>query len=95
MLFDVDVMGGMNIKNQFGEQALAIFIMPPSVEVLKQRLEERGTESAEKIQHRVNKASLELRFARKFDVSIMNDDLATALKETERLVTDFLLNPEK
>ena len=60
ILFDVDVMGGINLKDKFGEQALAIFILPPSIEVLKKRLEERGTESAVKIQNRINKSSLEL-----------------------------------
>ena len=90
VLFDVDVMGGVNLKSLFGESALAIFIMPPSIEVLKQRLEKRGTESEEKIRNRINKASLELKFAKKFDVTVLNDDLEKALKETEELVADFL-----
>jgi guanylate kinase len=93
VLFDVDVMGGINLKNKFGEKALAIFIMPPSIEVLKQRLEERGTESEEKIRNRINKAALELKFARKFDVMLLNDNLEDALKEAEQLVTGFLTNP--
>ena len=67
MLFDVDVMGGCKSEKKFGDNALAIFIMPPSIEVLEQRLEKRGTESEEKIRNRINKASLELKFARKFD----------------------------
>jgi guanylate kinase len=92
VLFDVDVMGGINLKNKFGEKALAIFIMPPSIEVLKQRLEERGTESEEKIRNRINKAALELKFARKFDLRLLNDNLEDALKEAERLVTGFLTN---
>lgn len=90
VLFDVDVMGGVNLKSKFGEKALAIFVMPPSVEVLKQRLEQRGTETEEKIANRIHKASLELKFARKFDVTVLNDDLANALGETEKLVAGFL-----
>jgi guanylate kinase len=90
VLFDVDVMGGINLKSKYGEKALAIFIMPPSIEVLKQRLEQRSTESEEKIRNRINKASLELKFAKKFDVTVLNDDLAIAFKETEKLVAGFL-----
>jgi guanylate kinase len=92
VLFDVDVMGGVNLKDKYGNDALAIFIMPPSIEVLKQRLENRGTESEEKIQNRINKANLELKFARKFDVMVVNDELSTTLKETEKIVADFLNN---
>jgi guanylate kinase len=90
VLFDVDVRGGVNLKGKFGDNALAIFIMPPSIEALQQRLEERGTEPAEKIKSRINKASLELKFAKKFDVAVVNDKLDLALKETETLVADFL-----
>jgi guanylate kinase len=90
LLFDVDVMGGINLKNKFGDNALAIFVMPPSIEVLKQRLEARGTETEEKIRNRLNKAALELKFARKFDVTLLNDDLAVTLNKAERLVTGFL-----
>jgi guanylate kinase len=93
VLFDVDVMGGINLKSKFNENALAVFIMPPSLEVLKQRLELRGTETEEKIRNRVNKASLEIKFAKKFDVTIVNDDLDTTLKETVAAVTDFLAQP--
>jgi guanylate kinase len=90
VLFDVDVMGGVNLKEKYGAEALAIFIMPPSIEVLKQRLEKRGTEPEDKIRNRINKASLELKFARKFDVIVVNDELCTTLSETEALVADFL-----
>jgi guanylate kinase len=90
VLFDVDVMGGVNLKHKFGEKALAIFVMPPSIEVLKQRLEQRGTESEEKIRNRINKASLELKFSKKFDVTVLNDHLAKSLKEIEKLVAGFL-----
>ena len=92
VLFDVDVMGGINLKNKFRENALAIFVMPPSIEILKQRLEARGTESDEKIRNRLNKAALELKFARKFDVILLNDNLAEALSEAEQLVAGFLKN---
>ena len=92
VLFDVDVMGGINLKSKFGENALSIFIMPPSIEVLKHRLEARGTESDEKIRNRINKAVLEIKYARKFDVTLVNDDLASTLKETEKLVSGFLNN---
>jgi guanylate kinase len=93
VLFDVDVMGGVNLKSKFKGDALAIFIMPPSIEVLKLRLEQRGTESAEKIRNRMNKAALELKFVRKFDVSVLNDNLENAFRETEKLVSDFLQIP--
>jgi len=90
VLFDVDVMGGANLKSKFGEKALAIFVMPPSIEVLKQRLELRGTESEEKIRNRINKASLELKYTKRFDVTVLNDNLEKALIETEKLVAGFL-----
>jgi guanylate kinase len=90
VLFDVDVMGCMNLKSNFGDAALAIFINPPSIEVLKQRLEARGADSPDKIRNRINKASLELKFIRKFDVTVLNDKLEDALNQTEKLVSDFL-----
>lgn len=90
VLFDVDVMGGINLKEKFGEQALSVFVKPPSIEVLRARLEARGTETADKIRNRVNKASLELKFSHKFDRILMNDDLHKALKEAESLVAAFL-----
>lgn len=93
VLFDVDVMGGINLKSKFGEKALAVFIMPPSIEVLQKRLQERGTESAEKLQNRINKAVHELKFVRKFDLTLLNDDLSEALQEAEQLVIQFLQNP--
>jgi guanylate kinase len=92
VLFDVDVMGGINLKEKFGEHALSVFVKPPSIEVLRTRLEFRGTESADKIRNRVNKASLELKFAHKFDKILLNDELSKALKEAEHLVSSFLNN---
>ena len=90
VVFDVDVVGGVNIKKLFGDQALSIFVKAPSVEVLRQRLVGRGTDSMEKIEQRVAKAEYEMTFADKFDVVIVNDDLETALAEAEKAVRDFL-----
>lgn len=87
---DVDVLGGKNIKKHYGPRALSIFIQPPSVEVLKQRLEGRGTDAPEVIADRIARAEFELSFAPEFDVVIVNDDLATAQAETLRTVKDFL-----
>ena len=90
VLFDVDVVGGLNIKKKFGNQALALFIQPPSVEALRERLQGRGTDSPEKIEQRVAKAEYELSFAPRFDTAIGNDRLDDALAEAERKVRDFL-----
>ena len=90
VVFDVDVVGGVNIKKIFGDQALSIFIKAPSVEVLRQRLIGRGTDSMEKIEQRVAKAEYEMTFADKFDVVIVNDNLDMALAEAEKAVRDFL-----
>ena len=90
VVFDVDVVGGVNIKKIFGDQALSVFIKAPSVEVLRQRLIGRGTDSMEKIEQRVAKAEYEMTFADKFDVVIVNDNLDTALVEAEKAVRDFL-----
>ena len=90
MLFDVDVLGGLNIKKKFGAQALAIFIQPPSIDALRERLTGRGTDSAEKIEERLSKAAYELGFAPRFDTIIVNDRLDTALAEAEQKVREFL-----
>lgn len=90
VLFDVDVMGGVNIKQKFGNQALAIFIQPPSVEILKERLIGRATDAPEKIEQRIAKAEFEMAFAEKFDTIIVNDKLENALCEAEKKVRDFL-----
>ena len=90
VLFDVDVVGGLNIKKKFGNQALALFIQPPSVEALRERLQGRGTDSPEKIEQRVAKAEYELSFAPRFDTVIVNNRLDDALAEAERKVRDFL-----
>jgi guanylate kinase len=90
VLFDVDVVGGLNIKKIFGNEALAVFISPPSIGALKERLEKRATDPPEKIQLRLNKAELEMKRAPEFDVIVINEDLDRALAETEKLVGDFL-----
>jgi guanylate kinase len=94
VLFDVDVRGGVNLKSKYKDNALALFVMPPSLEVLEQRLQLRGTESEEKIRNRVNKARLELKYSGKFDEIVVNDDLCITLKETEKLVEAFLNKTE-
>lgn len=90
VIFDVDVMGGLNLKRQFGKDALSIFVMPPSVEELQKRLEKRGTDPAEKITGRVAKARFEMKYADKFDKILLNDDLNKALKEAEQMIQEFL-----
>ncbi len=90
VIFDVDVVGGLNIKKLFGEQALAIFVQPPSVEELRVRLKNRSTESEEKIAMRIAKAEHELSFAEKFDAIVVNDYLENAVIEAEKLVKNFL-----
>ena len=87
---DVDVVGGLNIKKKFGDNALSIFIQPPSVEVLRQRLTGRGTDAPEKIEQRLAKAEYEMTFADKFDTIIVNDKLEEAFREAEKKVRDFL-----
>ena len=90
VLFDVDVKGGINLKRIFGDNALSVFIMPPSVEELKARLEKRGTDSEDNIKMRVEKASSEIKMADRFDTIIVNDDLARACNEIESLVRKFI-----
>lgn len=90
IVLDVDVCGGCNIKNIYGEQALSIFIQPPSIEELRRRLEKRGTDSAEVIERRIERAEYELSFAPKFDKVIINNDLDTAVSEATSTITRFL-----
>jgi guanylate kinase len=90
VIFDVDVVGGLNIKKNYGEGALAVFVMPPSEEELKIRLKNRATDSEESIRKRVQKALHELSFAEQFDVIIENDDLPTAQRIAERVVSDYI-----
>ncbi|NNC48948.1 MAG: guanylate kinase [Flaviramulus sp.] len=90
VIFDIDVSGGLRIKRKFPEQTLAVFVKPPSIDELKIRLKKRKTESADKINMRVAKASAELATAPLFDVVIVNDNLDKALQQAEVLVSDFL-----
>lgn len=90
MLFDVDVVGGLNIKKQYGDQALAIFIMPPSKEKLRERLIKRSTDSEEMIEKRIAKADWEMTFAPQFDIVIINNILEEAKKQVETIVRHFL-----
>lgn len=90
VVFDVDVKGGVNIKNHYGDEALSLFIQPPSVEELRRRLEHRGTDTPEAIEQRLAKAGYEMAFAPQFDHVIVNDDLEKAKQETLRVVSDFL-----
>lgn len=90
VIFDVDVVGGLIIKKYYGDEALAIFVQPPSVKELQNRLQNRSTESEEKIKMRIDKAEHELSFANQFDVVIINDNLDKVFKEAEKILGDFL-----
>lgn len=90
VVFDVDVKGGCNIKQFYGDRALSIFIQPPSIDELRRRLEHRATDAPEVIQQRLDKASYELTFAPKFDYVVVNDKLEDAEAEALKLVSDFL-----
>ncbi len=90
IIFDVDVMGGLRLKSIFGDAALALFIMPPSVEELRRRLVSRATDNAEVIEKRVAKAEQEIATAPQFDRVVVNDDLATAVEEAKEIITNFL-----
>ncbi len=90
VLFDVDVAGGINLKKIYGDQALSIFIKPPSLEVLEQRLRARATESEEKLAERISKARSELAFEGDFDVVLLNDKLADTLDKASNLCADFI-----
>ena len=91
VVFDVDVKGGCNIKNYYGDRALSVFIQPPSIEELRNRLTGRGTDAPEVIEDRIARASFELTFAPKFDKVVINDDLDKAKAEALKIVKDFLL----
>lgn len=90
VVFDVDVKGGCNIKEQYGAEALSLFIQPPSVEELRRRLEGRGTDAPEVIEQRLSKAEYEMTFAPRFDHVVVNDDLETAKQTTLSLIQQFL-----
>ncbi|MDD2416954.1 MAG: guanylate kinase [Parabacteroides sp.] len=90
VVFDVDVVGGCNIKQYYGDRALSLFIQPPGIEVLRSRLEGRGTDSPEVIESRLAKATYEMTFAPKFDKVIVNDEIETAKAETLQVIRAFL-----
>jgi len=90
VIFDVDVVGGLNLKKYFGDNALAIFVKPPSIKSLEDRLRTRETETEASIARRLGKAEIELERAKEFDYILLNDDLETAFAEAERVVKEFL-----
>jgi guanylate kinase len=92
VIFDIDVQGGLHLKRKYDGQALAIFVQPPSLEVLIKRLTGRGTDTIEKLKERIIKAEKELNYAPQFDIILKNHDLQTACKEAEELVLNFLDN---
>ncbi len=92
VVFDVDVLGGLNLKKMFTQESLTLFIMPPSVQELENRLRNRNTDSDSIIKQRVEKAIYELGFAGKFDRRIVNDDLVKAQQEAFQIVSEFILN---
>jgi len=89
-IFDVDVIGGLNLKKFFGEQALAVFIKPPSIEILESRLRNRGTETEESLRKRIGKALQEMGSSEDFDCIVVNDTLGKSSSETIRLVKEFI-----
>ncbi len=89
-IIDVDVAGGVNVKSIYGDQALSIFVMPPSVEELRRRLVSRATDSEADIQKRISKAEYEMSFAPKYDKVVVNDDLDKAVAEVRKLISEFV-----
>lgn len=90
VIFDIDVIGGLHLKKKYGESALAIFVQPPSLEVLIERLTSRGTDLPEKLAERIKKADKELKYADQFDVILKNYELGKACTEAEKIVLEFL-----
>jgi guanylate kinase len=90
VIFDIDVHGGLNLKKTYGKEALGIFVMPPSVEELEKRLNNRSTDDPDKIKLRIRKAESELKYASLFDRIIHNTDLEKAVREAEEMVTEFI-----
>lgn len=89
VIFDVDVKGGLNLKKYFGDRALAVFVKVPTMEMLKSRLKDRGTESEESLSRRIFKANFEMSFQGNFDVVLLNEDLEKSLAEAQKLYEDF------
>ena len=91
VVLDIDVKGAMNVKSIYGDRALALFIMPPSIEELRRRLESRATDAPEVIDERVAKAAYELSFATRYDARVVNDELSKAVNETHDVIAEFLV----
>ena len=91
VILDLDVMGGINVKKMYGKKALAVYIKPPSIEVLRERLIKRATDSMEDINNRVEKAAFELSFIDKYDCCVVNDVLEIAVKEVHDIIVDFIM----
>lgn len=90
VIFDIDVEGGLNLKSQFKDDALAVFVMPPSIKILEERLRSRQTDSPESIARRIAKAEKEIKTAELFDVFILNETLSHACEKAEKVISDFL-----
>ncbi len=90
VIFDVDVVGGLNLKKIFGDKALAIFVKAPSIKDLEERLKQRATETPESIKRRMDKAEKEMKYSAEFDYILVNDDIIQALTDAEKLVADFI-----
>lgn len=90
VIFDIDVQGALNIKKMYGDRALAILVKPPSIEILKQRLKERSTETIESLEERIGKAQSELGYEPAFDKALVNDKLETSVLQARKFVGDFL-----
>lgn len=90
VVLDLDVLGGVNVKQMYGDRAISIFIQPPSIEVLRQRLIDRGTDSMEDINARLAKAEFEISIGPQFDHTVVNDDLETAVNEVHELIAEFV-----
>lgn len=90
VILDIDVKGGVNVKSLYGDRAVSIFVMPPSIEELRSRLEGRGTDPADVIDERVGKAAYELTFAPQYDTVVVNDDLETAIEATSDVIKSFI-----
>jgi guanylate kinase len=95
VIFDVDVLGGINIKKQYPENSLALFFMPPSLEILRKRLEGRATETPESLKKRLDRAGYEMGFSNQFDRTIINNELNRAIEETKTVISNFLNNGQK
>ena len=90
VIFDIDVIGALNIKKLYGDECLTVFVNPPSLETLKERLISRNTESEDKLKQRLDKAGIEMEKAKEFDIILLNDDLETAKAKTLEIITDFI-----